>query len=74
MNGILRGVRGAFGNLEVVAPHQKAFSGFGALPGNVVRDPVAPLVHGPQEIAAAEDRDQVHGLSRTVKVPIMHIM
>lgn len=50
------GGQGAFGNLEVVAPHEKAFSWFGALPGpgDVVRDPVASLVQGPQEIAAAK--------------------
>ena len=51
--------QGALRNLEVVAPHEKAFPLFGALPGsgNVVRDPVTPLVYGSQKIAAAEGID-----------------
>jgi hypothetical protein len=46
----------AFRNLEVVTPHEQAVSPFCALPGSgdVVRDPVAPLVYGAQEIAAVE--------------------
>src|ERR1700722_16534950 len=48
--------QGALLNLEVVAPHEKAFPLVGALPGSgdVVCDPVAPLVYGSQKIAAVE--------------------
>jgi hypothetical protein len=48
--------QGAPRNLEVVAPHEKAFSPFGALPGSgdVVHDPVAPRVYGSQKFAAIE--------------------
>jgi hypothetical protein len=50
-----RGQR-ALRNLEVVPPREKAFPRFGALPGsgNVVQDPVPPLVSDPQQIAAVE--------------------
>jgi hypothetical protein len=48
--------QGAPRNLEVVAPHEKAFSPFGALPGSgdVVHDPVAPRVYGSQKFAVIE--------------------
>jgi hypothetical protein len=48
--------QGVLRNLEVVAPHERAFSPFGALPGcgDVVHDPVPSLVHGSQAIAAVE--------------------
>jgi hypothetical protein len=51
--------QGALRNLEVVAPHEKALSPFGALPGSgdVVHDPVAPLVDGPHKITAVEGID-----------------
>jgi hypothetical protein len=51
--------QGALRDLEVVAPHEKAFSPFGALPGSgdVVHDPVASLVYGSQKIAAVEGID-----------------
>ena len=46
----------ALRNLEVVAPHEKAISRFGALPGprDVVHDPVPGTVSDSHKIAAAE--------------------
>jgi hypothetical protein len=51
--------QGALRNLEVVAPLEKAFARFGALPGSgeVVHQPVSPLVSDPHKIAASEDID-----------------
>src|ERR1700733_10048489 len=48
--------QGALRNLEVIAPNEKAFPRFGALPGSgdVVQDPVPPLVSDSQQIAAVE--------------------
>ena len=48
--------QGALRNLEVAAPHEKAFPRFGALPGSgdVIQDPVPPLVSDSQKIAPLE--------------------